>query len=68
MSARPWSEVRKHALIQRDEYVKALVTAPPVDVLALQVRIQTIDQFIAWFEAGASADQMIGDNQPIAGY
>jgi hypothetical protein len=67
MSAyRPWSEVKRHAMSQRAELLESLVTAKPDDVLAIQTRIQTIDQFVAWFES-APGDTTIGSAE-VSGY
>lgn len=66
--ALPWSAVKPRALDVREAALNALVTASPEDVLALQIKIQTIDQFIAWFESGAPQDRMIGDETSPPGY
>lgn len=66
--ALPWSLVKGSALTHRRALLEQLVTADQADVLALQIEIRTIDQFIAWFEAGAPQERMIGEDETAALY
>lgn len=68
MSFRTWHEVKPLAQKERDALAAALVTAPIDQVARLQAQVQTIDRFIAWFEAGTTENRLIGDAAPIAGY
>lgn len=64
----PWSAVKPKALAMREAAVNALITASADQITTLQIRVQTIDQFIGWFESGAPQDRMMGDESSPPGY
>lgn len=61
MSAgRSWRQVKPEVEAGLTQTRDALMTCQPEELAMLQARAQVLVQIIAWFEAGAPEDQMIG--------
>lgn len=68
MSVQPWSVVKPRVKAERAALAEALITAPAEEVERIQVQVQTIDRFVAWFEAGDMSQPLIGDAAPLGDY